>query len=153
MQPTKPAAYTTTKNIIRQNYKEEWMNGWAKNTTGRAVYNHMKMLNLRDNIKNPSRTDQVSVFRLRTQHLPLNYHLNRIIPEHPPLCLLCDHPYETVPHLLFQCPKLQDLRQQFLPSSPDTDITLYCSMQQLQQTCTYYYMALSRRATAQRLLE
>ena len=148
-QPDKPTTYQTTKGIITQNYKEEWMNAWARGSTGRKVYSHMNKTNPKDRIKSLKRKDQTSIFRLRTGHAPLNYHLNRINPERPPICLLCDHPYETVEHLLFQCPRLQDLRQQFLPRNPDMDNTLYSDREQLLKTSTFYNMALGRRARTQ----
>ena len=129
------------------------MNQWTRGPTGRPVYEHMNKVNHSDNIKALNRREQTTIFRLRTQHVPLNFHLNRINPEKPPMCLLCDHPYETVQHLLFECPKLQDPRQQLLPPNPTIDNTLYCSRDQLIKTSSYYNMALSRRAHAQRLLD
>ena len=129
------------------------MNKWSKGTTGRTVYNHMNMVKPKDSIHALERRYQTAIFRLRTEHIPLNFHLNRMNPEHPPMCLLCDYAYETVHHLLFQCPGLQDLRQKFLPPFPDTDNTLYSSPQQLTQTATFYYMALGRRAKTQRPLD
>ena len=133
--------------------REEWMNTWARDTTGRNVYRHMNSIKTNDSIKLLDRKDQTAIFRLRTGHLPLNSHLNRINPMHPPMCLLCDYAYETVEHLLFHCPRLQDIRKQLLPPLPDTDNTLYSSPHQLKNTANYYFMALGRRANAQRLLD
>ena len=114
---------------------------WAAGQTGRAVCKEMNRTKSKDNIRCLQRKDQVIIFRLRTQHVPLNYHLNRINPQHPPMCLLCDHVYETAEHLLLKCDKLQDLRQQFLPPSPIIDNTLYCDKQQLERTSKFYHMA------------
>ena len=152
-QPQKPITLQTAKLIIKQNYKEEWMNMWARGTTGRAVYNHMSTTKTKDPIRSLQRKEQCAIFRLRTQHVPLNSHLNRINPEHAPLCELCDNPNETVEHLLFRCPKLQDLRLQLLPPIPDVDNSLYSTLEQLQKTAQYYFMALSRRASTHRLLD
>ena len=152
-QPMKPAPYKTTRQIIRHNYREEWMNQWATGQTGRAVYRHMDRTKPNDSIRSLSRKDQVAIFRLRTQHLPLNQHLNRINPEHPPMCPLCNAQFETTSHLLLHCPNLQDLRHQFLPPSPDINNTLYSTSDQLKRTSSYYFMALGRRATAHGLLD
>lgn len=152
-QPQRPATLQTARKIIKENYKEDWMNLWSRGTTGRVVYQHMNMVKKRDPIRQMTRKEQTTIFRLRTQHIPLNYHLNRINPEHHPNCQLCDHPHETVEHFLFDCPKLQDFRQQLLPPIPDVDNTLYSSLQQLKQTATYYSMALARRAKAQEPLD
>ena len=145
-----PVTLQTARQIIRQNMKEEWMNRWAMGTTGRSMFSHMTTPQPRDNINNLKRRDQVTIFRLRTTHVPLNMHLNRIQPQIAPACPLCPHPYETVQHHLFDCPALADLRSRFLPAGPDFGATLYGSTQQLLNTTKYHTMALCRRATAQR---
>ena len=145
-----PVSYRTAKQIIKTNTKEEWMNRWAQGTTGRCMFNHMTTPQPKDNINTLKRRDQVIIFRLRTMHIPLNAHLNRINPEIAPLCPLCPQPYETVQHHLFDCPALADLREELLPDNPDLGNTLYAGPEQLRKTCTYYTMASGRRAKAQR---
>ena len=92
------------------------------------------------------------IFRLRTQHIPLHSHLNRIGAIAEKTCPLCGHPEETVEHHLFQCSNLEDLRRQLLPPQPDIHNTLFSTSRQLKSTCTFHYMSLSRRAKAQVLL-
>ena len=108
---------------------------------------------LKDPMYSLNRKDQTAIFRPRTQHTPLHQHLNRINPKQTVTCPLCKHPQETTEHLLFDCTVLQDIRQRFLPPSPDISNTLYSSTRQLQMTASYYYMALGRRACDQRLLD
>ena len=148
-QPNTAASLQTAKQIIRTNTKEEWMNRWAMGTTGRAIFKHMNGPKKEDAINLLSRQNQSIIIRLRTQHIPLNMHLNRIKPTHPPMCQLCDHPYETVQHHLFECPTLSDIRSILLPLRPDTWNTLYSTRRQLENTCRYHLMALSRRARTQ----
>ena len=148
-QPLKPTPYNTAKQMINNNYKEEWMNMWATGQKGRAVYQQMNKVNKKDALHSLTRKEQTAIFRLRTQHVPLNFHLNRINPQHIPTCPLCPTPLETTEHFLFDCPGLHDLRQQFLPPSPSISNCLYCNKEQLSKTSTYYFMALSRRANAQ----
>ena len=148
-QPQVNIPYTTARQIIRNNYKMEWMNQWATGQTGREVYKYMNKINPKDNLKVLPRKDQVAIFRLRTQHAPLNCHLNRINPQRPPMCPLCNAHFETTEHLLFRCPGLQDLRQELLPPSPDINNTLYSTADQLRKTSNYYHMALGRRASSQ----
>ena len=145
----RPVSQNTAKQIIKANIKEEWMNRWAMGKTGRAVFQQMPRPNPKDAINILGRQDQVMIFRLRTQHIVLNAHLNRIQPEIAPLCTLCDHPYETVKHFLFECQPLQDLRSYYLPPNPDFGNTLYSNTVQLKQTCRYCTMAFRRRALAQ----
>ena len=152
-QPLKPTPYKTAKQIINTNYREVWMNMWATGQTGRAVYREMNKTKPKDPLRSLPRKDQAAIFRLRTQHVTLNQHLNRINPEHPPMCPLCNAQFETTPHLLLDCPKLQDLRAQLLPPSPDISNTLYSNADQLRKTSTYYFMAMGRRASAHRLLD
>ena len=152
-QPNKSIPLKTAKQIINQYYHEDWMNMWATGSKARHVYKYMSKPNPKDNIRSLDRRDQTAIFRLRTQHNTLNGHLNRINPQHPPMCPLCNHPYETTPHLLFECPSLQHLRQELLPPAPNIQNVLYCTADQLKRTSAFYRMALGLRAQAQRLLD
>ena len=152
-QPQCEVPQTTAKMIIKQNFKEEWMNQWAKGTTGRIVYKQQNTVKTNDPIHLLQRKEQCAIFRLRTQHVPLNKHLNRINPEHTPLCPLCDGHLETVEHTLFQCPGLVESRQQLLPSRPDLCNTLYTTTEQLKKTAQFYFIAQGKRAEAHKPLD
>ena len=152
-QPKKPITLQTAKQKVKQAYKKEWMDNWTIGSTARKVFTHMKQLQPKDCIKQLKRKDQTTIFRLRTQHIPLNFHLNRFNPEKPPHCVLCDHPYETVEHVLFDCKEVEDLRSLHLPSLPTIENTLYCSREQLENTALFYNMTCVRRANAQRHLD
>ena len=147
-QPDKPVPQRTCKQIIKSNIQIEWVNGWALDKTGRKIFPFMPKPLKNDPLNKLERKEQSVIFRLRTQHAPLNYHLNRINPMHEPLCPLCDHAYETTDHFLFECPNLKDIRQELLPSMPDIDNTLYGDVCQLIKTSKYYFMAQRRRAKA-----
>lgn len=140
-----PVSLDTTKQIIRSNNKIERLNNWALSNKGRSMFAHMPTPNKKDPNNNLKREDQVIIFRLRTQHVPLNAHLSRIKTDHAPACPLCDAPRETVKHFLFECEPLDDLRKKYLPPSPDLESTLYTDSTQLQQTCKFYTMANRRR--------
>jgi hypothetical protein len=47
-QSNKPVTYRTAKQIIQQNYREEWMNQWAAGKTGRVVYKNINRPNKND---------------------------------------------------------------------------------------------------------
>ena len=98
-----------------------------------------------DPINNLERKEQTIIFRLHSQHIQLNMHLNRINPQHEPNCVLCPHPYETVKHLLFECPQLSHLRKLYLPILPDFDNTLYGKTDQLRNTAKFFIMATRQR--------
>ena len=152
-QPDTPVAYSTCCQIVKSNSKEEWLNTWTMGTTGRRMYDHMTKPLLNDPINKLSRKDQSLIFQLRTGHVPLNYHLNRIGVKPTAACPLCDYTPETVDHLLFFCRRVTDLRGRFLPKTPNTQNCLYTSTDNLKKTCTFYRMASSRRANAQMLLD
>ena len=70
----------------------------------------------------------MSIFRLRSGHIPPNGPLNRIGVRISPDCALCGwaDAEETVTHNLFECPALEDLlRSEYLPPKPNTASTLY----------------------------
>ena len=152
-QPDVPTSIETAKQTIRANKKEEWMNEWATGETGRVMFQHMTTPKPKDSINELKRNESVTIFRLRTQHVPLNSHLRRIGVTEDSSCPLCPCPDETVEHHLFECPALADLRAQHLPPNPTIENTLYTHSEQLGKTHTYFVMSSSRRARAQPLLD
>ena len=148
-QPERPVPQSTCKQIIKSNIQIEWMSDWAQEKTGRTIFPYMPKPNKADPINELKRKDQVTIFRLRTQHVPLNHHFNRFNPMHEPHCQMCDFAYETTEHFLFECPKLLDLREVLLPPAPDIANTLFGTVDQLELTSRYFYMAQRRRAQAQ----
>ena len=148
-QPDVPVSMDTVKKMIRSNFKEEWLENWTNNNTGRALYNNMNAPQKKDPINFLVRKDQTTIFRLRTTHVPLNGHLNKIKKDHSAHCRLCGHPNETVEHHLLHCPQLNDLRCSLLPAQPSIFNTLFCDKFQLENTCQFFYRASSRRARAQ----
>ena len=152
-QPDIPVNYNTCRQIIKSNFKEDWLNSWSNGKTGRRMFDHMTKPLPKDPINALSRGDHSLIFQLRTQHVPLNSHLNRIGVKPTGACPLCDYPSETVEHHLFYCRKLTDLRGYLLPKIPNISNTLYSTSFQLIRTCKYFRMASSRRATAQMLLD
>ena len=112
-QPNLPVSLNTCKQIIKSNTKIEWLNTWASSNKGRAIFPYLTQPNIKDPINSLGRKDQVIIFRLRSQHVQLNMHLNRINPEHAPVCELCPQPYE---HFLIDCPSLlDDIRKLYIP--------------------------------------
>ena len=75
----------------------DWHNKWAQSKKGRAMFNFVTAPNKNDPINSLPRNEQVSIFRLRTTHTPLNAHLNKILKEHLPNCNLCNHIKEDGP--------------------------------------------------------
>ena len=105
--------------------------------------------NPNDSINKLNRNEQVTIFRLRSGHAPLNKHLTRIGAKNNPLCPLCGVYEETVKHHLFECFALTDLRREYLPEQPDTKNTLYGAPEALRNTHLFHVMANHRRARAQ----
>ena len=151
-QPEAPVSYNTVSKMIRTNLKDEWLVDWVQNSTGRALYEHMSAPKPKDPINTLSRHDQSLIFRLRTQHVPLNNHLNRIKKDHSAQCPLCNYPNETVEHHLLHCTKLNELRRSFLPAQPSIGNTLFSDSEQLRATCNFFRQASRLRAEAQRQL-
>ena len=149
IQPEKCVSQSTVKKILKSNKSIEWHNQWALNDKGRSMFNFVTKPNKKDPINYLKRKKQVVIFRLRTNHIQLNSHLSRITKDHEPSCPLCGYREETVNHFLFDCPRLQDLRMQYLPTFPNRENSLYSSIQQLENTYRYYHEATRRRANVQ----
>ena len=127
----------------------EWLNSWALCSKGRQMFPYMTTPNTDDPINNLGRRDQTTIFRLRSQHIHLNMHLNRINPLHEPNCTLCPHPYETIKHFLFECPQLSKLRKLYLPIDPNIGNTLYGQTDQLKKTAAFFITANRQRTEVQ----
>ena len=138
---------------MKNNTNENWLNRWAQGKTGRSVFAHMSAPRPKDNINLLNRKEQTAIFRLRTNHVPLNYHLNRINPQKPPSCPLCNNPSETTDHHLFHCKPLKNLRTTLLPKRPNISNTLYGPTDQLKRTCNFHFMAMCQRARVQASLD
>ena len=151
-QPEAPVNYETARKMIKSNLKEEWLNDWTRNKTGRALYTHMSAPKPKDPVNKLRRAEQCTIFRLRVGHVGLNNHLSRIKKNFPSACPLCKFPNETVEHHLLHCPHLKNLRQQFLPAQPSISNCLFGCLEQLRKTCSFFYHASGPRAAAQRLL-
>ena len=139
----------TAKQIIRQRKKEIWMRSWEESNKSRSVFAFMTAPNKSDDINKISRKEQVTIFRLRCHHVPLNQHLKRIGVKADASCPLCRCPEESVAHHLFDCTGLNDLRTELLLQKPDITNTLYGTPEQLENTNKYFVMAQCRRASAQ----
>ena len=85
-QPDKLCSYTTTRQVLRNNFREIWYNRLAIGNTGRVMYKEMDKPKPQDPINQLSRPDQSLIFQFRTQHTQLNWDINRFNPQHPPLC-------------------------------------------------------------------
>ena len=139
----------TAKQIINENMKKAWMTQWAEDDKGRSVFNFMPTPNKNDPINKLRRAQQVVIFRLRSEHIQLNKHLNRIGVKENARCPLCSCPEESVAHYLYECPALDNLRTEFLPPNPDPKSTLFGDKDQLENTYKFHVMANSRRVKAQ----
>ena len=148
-QPAVSVSQATVKQIIKSNAKMDWHNKWALSKKGRALFNFVAAPNKTDPINSLPRKEQVTIFRLRTTHAPLNAHLNKITKDHLPNCNLCSHNKEDVQHFLLECPALTDLRDRLLPRNPTIQSTLYSDKHQLKNTAKYFRMANGRRAQTQ----
>ena len=133
-----PTSYETAKQIAKQNSKEIWLNDWTTDVKGRRLYQFQNKPNPRDAICNLERRDQCNIFRLRTGHIMLNGHRNRIDPLVPPMCRHCGYPFETVEHHLLYCEELIDLRQSLLPPNPTLENCLFSDAKQLKKTSQYH---------------
>ena len=133
--------YETAKQIAKQNTKEVWHNRWNEEGKGRRMYAHLPTPNPKDPINSLARRDQCNIFRLRTGHINLNFHRNRIDPLFAPMCRHCMHPYETVEHFLLYCDRLVELRKRLLPPNPTIENCLYSNSLQLKKTSQFYLEA------------
>ena len=135
------ASFETAKQVAKQNSKEVWHNSWIEEEKGRRMYAYLPTPNPKDPINKLARRDQCNIFRLRTGHVNLNFHRNRIDPLYAPMCRHCMYPYETVEHYLLYCNRLSELRDRLLPPNPTIENCLYSNSIQLKKTSQSYLEA------------
>ena len=92
-------------------------------------------------INSLGRRDQCNIFQLRTGHINLNFHRNRIDPLFTTICRNCMYPYETVEHFLLYCDRLVELRESLLPPNSNIENWFYTNNLQLQKTSQFYQEA------------
>ena len=85
----------TSYDTAIQNSQDVLYNAWITDEKGRTVYKFQNKPNSRDIICNLDWRDQCNIFRLRTGHVMLNGHRNRVDPLVRPMCRHCE--YLTTP--------------------------------------------------------
>ena len=138
-----PCNNQTVKQILKNNFKEAWLTSWATGQTGRIMYQEMSKPNPHDPINSLTRKEQSTIFQLRTGHIKLNAHLNRINPQVAPVCRRCGYPYETVHHVLFDCKRMENQRKMLLPANPSIRNVLYSTKAQLEKTVRFVNLSLT----------
>ena len=84
-----------------------------------------------------TRREQVTVFRLRTGHIRLSYHLYSILRiGHTEQCP-CGTGSQTTEHLLQSCPTYEPLRKGIWPDHTPVARKLYGSLRDLRCTATF----------------
>ena len=84
-----------------------------------------------------TRREQVTVFRLRTRHNRLNYHLYSKLRIGCTEQLPCRTGSQTIEHLLQSCPTYEPLRKGIWPDHTPVAHKLYGSLRDLQCTATF----------------
>jgi len=84
-----------------------------------------------------TRREQVSIFRLRTGHNRLNYHMYTKLRIGQTEQCPCGTGNQTTEHLLQSCPLYEALRKQTWPDTTPVAQKLYGSLEDLQSTATF----------------
>ena len=80
-----------------------------------------------------------------TGHACLNYHHSKLNRSVQPLCPLCEAEYDTVPHLLAQCPMLWKLRVEYFDTHYTT-VTDIVDRYNLKRIISYKVKKLSKNS-------
>ena len=102
----------------------------------RSCSKELKDHNPADAIHQLKRQQQVVVFRLRTGHCRLNYHMHRLGLSHTPDCPCSTGPH-TPEHVLQTCPLHLDLKIQLWPNGATLAEKLWGNKQQLETTTKF----------------
>lgn len=102
----------------------------------RSCSKELKDHNPADAIHQLRRHQQVVIFRLRTGHCRLRFHMHRLGLSYTPDCP-CDTGPHTPEHVLQTCPLHQDLRTQLWPNGATLADKLWGNKPELEKTTTF----------------
>ena len=123
-QESKPTNLKEAKTMIKANQHTKWLE------------KHQNY-NANDPFYNLERADQVIIFRLRTGHNRLNYHLFRKFNVGQTDQCPCQEGSMTVEHILQSCPTHERLRQQSWMGEVPTSVKLYGGLEDLRITAAF----------------
>ncbi|RYO78316.1 hypothetical protein DL764_010130 [Monosporascus ibericus] len=112
----------TLKTWTKAKVKERWKSSWQNETRGRAICRHLpeptsKVLQLHEGL---SKRQSAILVQLRTEKIGLrDFLFNRNVPDIQDPGCHCGEGYQTVAHVLLQCRRFQELRDQELGRIPE----------------------------------
>ena len=83
------------------------------------------------------RNGQTIIFRLRTRHNRLNYHMYNKFKIGNSADCYCGHGQQTTEHVLQECTQLQETRNKYWPAEHTMERKLYGPLVELQKTVDY----------------
>ena len=113
-----------------------------KKTIVKAVANRKWMqqhpnFNPKDNMKKLNRSDQVMMFRLRTGHNKMNFHLYHKLKIGETDSCPCNTGPMNTEHLLQYCPAHKELRKETWPDEQDLRTKLFGTLEDLRRTADF----------------
>jgi ribonuclease HI/uncharacterized protein YaaR (DUF327 family) len=121
-QPHPPISYSEAKTLVKRHFKTTW-------TNHHSLPSDDQMPHLR-------RQEQTTIFRLRTGHCRLLYHMHRLGLSHTPDCP-CQTGPQTPEHVLQFCPMYKEARTKLWPAGATLKTQLWGSKQDLQATANF----------------
>ena len=124
-------------NLSLCSHPKEFFGEWSQNPCGCKWRHKHPWYNKADPYYLLTRREQVTVFRLRTGHNRLNYHLySNLRIGHTEQCP-CNTGSQTTEHLLQSCPTYEPLRKGIWPDHTPKARKLYGSLRDLRCTATF----------------
>ena len=121
-QPMHKISYGEAKTLIQRQFHQKWTEAHPSPSD--------------DGIKNLQRQQQTILFRLRTGHCRLRYHMYRLGLCHSPDCP-CETGPQTPEHILQSCPLYQAERSCLWPQGATLQEKLWGTKDQLVTTATF----------------
>ena len=123
-QPLSNITYQQQKTLIKQTLAQNW-------NTKHPDYNRQ------DPVHQLQRSDQVTIFRLRTGHNCLRQHLHsKLGVGNSPYCV-CGTDLENTMHVLMHCPLHCEHRRRFWPAPTTLQAKLYGGLEDLRRTADF----------------
>ncbi len=136
-QPKYPVSYSTVQNLIHSKARQTWQQRWDSGLTARSLHDNKPSPTKSDPIYTLGSHKQTTIFKLRTGHVQLNQHLNRIDAKSSQNCPHCPDLEESVQYFIQDCPHYSTHRRKIWTTIANTHTMLFGERQHLEETMRY----------------
>jgi ribonuclease HI len=113
---------SSVKSALAEQNLKDWQREWDWASTGRFTYSIIPKVTSHiafHSFTNLSRKDRINLRQAVSGHFPCNKYLHRFKRADSTNCRFCSHKEESIVHLVLQCQRFEQKRQETLRNFPE----------------------------------